>query len=82
MRIRTERHLWEGSATFLVGFPLWLFADGVEVPFVTLTKVGLVMVCVGGAQVLWGLYRAARARTPGPPLGSGPAARRGPDEKP
>ncbi|MEU0742463.1 DUF5708 family protein [Streptomyces sp. NPDC006134] len=63
MSRRTERHLWEGSTTFLVGLPLWLFADGVEVPFVTLTKAGIVLMCVGGAQLLWGLCRAARARS-------------------
>ncbi|EFD66688.1 hypothetical protein SSPG_02328 [Streptomyces lividans TK24] len=27
---------------------------------VTLTKVGVVLMCVGGAQTAWGLYGAAR----------------------
>ncbi|MDT0613696.1 DUF5708 family protein [Streptomyces lancefieldiae] len=60
MRYRSERHLWEGGATFVAGVALWLFAGGVEVPVVDPPKVGVVMMCVGGAQTAWGLFRSAR----------------------
>ncbi|MFB7657096.1 MULTISPECIES: DUF5708 family protein [unclassified Streptomyces] len=55
-----ERNVWEGGATLVVGLALLLFAGDVEVPVVDLTKVGVVMMCVGGAQTLWGLFRSAR----------------------
>ncbi|MFD4259320.1 DUF5708 family protein [Streptomyces sp. NPDC058534] len=60
MRQRPERNVWEGSATLLVGLALWLFTGGVELPVVSLTKVGVAMMCFGGAQTLWGLFRSAR----------------------
>ncbi|GCB43144.1 DUF5708 family protein [Streptomyces sp. NL15-2K] len=56
------RNLLEGAATFVAGLVLWLFTGGVEVPVVTLTKVGVVMMCVGGVLVATGLYQAARDR--------------------
>lgn len=57
-----RRNLLEGVATFVAGLVLWLFTGGVEVPVVTLTKVGAVMMCVGGVLVATGLYQAARDR--------------------
>ncbi|MET7319841.1 DUF5708 family protein [Streptomyces sp. NPDC005549] len=63
MRYLSERHLWEGAATFVVGLALWLFAGDVEVPVVDLAKVGVVMMCVGGAQTGWGVVRSARRRS-------------------
>ncbi|KOG34402.1 DUF5708 family protein [Streptomyces resistomycificus] len=60
---RASRNLLEGAATFGTGLPLWLFAGGVEVPVVTLTKVGVVLMCVGGALLVTGLYQAARTST-------------------
>ena len=57
---RASKHLLEGSVTLLAGLALWLFTGDVEVPMVTLTKVGVVLMCVGGAQTAWGLYGAAR----------------------
>ncbi|MFJ7770625.1 DUF5708 family protein [Streptomyces sp. NPDC097107] len=60
MRYLPERNLWEGGATFVAGLALSLFAGGVEVPVVDLTKAGIVMMCVGGAQTVWGLFRSAR----------------------
>ncbi|GAA3200007.1 MULTISPECIES: DUF5708 family protein [Streptomyces] len=55
------RNLLAGAGTLVVGLGLWLFADGVDLPVVTPAKVGVVMMCVGGAEVLLGLYRAVRA---------------------
>ncbi|MFG2127573.1 DUF5708 family protein [Streptomyces sp. NPDC048751] len=57
---RASRNLLEGAATFAIGLVLWLFTGGVEVPVVTLTKVGVVMMCVGAAQAATGLYRTTR----------------------
>ncbi|MPY49502.1 DUF5708 family protein [Streptomyces acidicola] len=58
---RASKNLLEGVVTGAVGLALWLFTEDVEVPVVTLTKVGVVMMCVGGAQAVMGLYRSVRA---------------------
>ncbi|MDX3231297.1 DUF5708 family protein [Streptomyces sp. ME19-01-6] len=50
------KHLLEGSVTLVVGLALWLFTGDVELPVVTLTKIGVVMMCWGGAQLLFGSY--------------------------
>ncbi|MFD5054708.1 DUF5708 family protein [Streptomyces tendae] len=60
MRNLGERSLWEGGGIFVAGLLLWLFAADVELPVVELTKAGVVMMCLGGAQTVWCLYRAAR----------------------
>ncbi|WP_329337173.1 DUF5708 family protein [Streptomyces sp. NBC_01352] len=60
---QASKNLLEGAATFAVGLVLWLFTGGVEVPVITLTKVGVVMMCVGGVLVATGLYRTARPRS-------------------
>ncbi|WP_399942941.1 DUF5708 family protein [Streptomyces sp. BBFR25] len=57
---RASKNLLEGVVTLLAGLAVWLTTGGVEVPLVTLTKVGVVLMCVGGAQTAWGLYGAAR----------------------
>ncbi|MDO0911717.1 DUF5708 family protein [Streptomyces sp. DT2A-34] len=57
---QASKNLLEGIVTFLTGLPLWLFTEDVDVPVVTLTKFGLVMMCVGGALVLVGLYQRVR----------------------
>ncbi|MEU3601647.1 DUF5708 family protein [Streptomyces sp. NPDC006798] len=59
--MRTARkNLIEGSSTALVGLALVLFGDGVGIPVFTLTKVGVVMLAVGGVMVLVGLVRSSR----------------------
>jgi hypothetical protein len=57
---RASKNLLEGVVTLLAGVALWLVTGDVEVPVITLTKVGVVLMCVGGAQTAWGLYGAAR----------------------
>ncbi|MEU4980884.1 DUF5708 family protein [Streptomyces sp. NPDC021969] len=57
---RASKHLLEGAVTLLAGLALWLFTGDVEVPVVTLTKVGIVLMCVGGVQTAWGLTGAVR----------------------
>ncbi|HLL37854.1 MAG TPA: DUF5708 family protein [Streptomyces sp.] len=58
-----SRNLLAGAGTFAAGPALWLFAGDVEVPVVTLTKVGVVLMCVGGALPATGLYRLVRGRS-------------------
>ncbi|WCN03284.1 DUF5708 family protein [Streptomyces sp. M92] len=65
MKGLAERLLWEGGGTFVAGLVLWMFAGDVDVPVVDLTKAGVVMMCVGGAQTVWGLFRSARRRSAG-----------------
>ncbi|CAL9530585.1 hypothetical protein SUDANB58_04037 [Streptomyces sp. enrichment culture] len=60
---RTSRMIVEGAVTAVIGLVLWLFTGGVEVPVITPVKVGLVLMCVGAAQLLWGLGRSVRARS-------------------
>ncbi|MEU1792586.1 DUF5708 family protein [Streptomyces sparsogenes] len=50
------KQLLEGSVTLVVGLALWLFTGDVDLPVVTLTKVGVVMMFWGGAQLLYGAY--------------------------
>ncbi|MEU9701879.1 DUF5708 family protein [Streptomyces sp. NPDC047981] len=58
---QSSKNLIEGVLTFAAGLALRLFTDGVETPVVTLTKVGLVLMYVGGALVALGLFQAFRA---------------------
>lgn len=60
---KARANLVEGIVTFVIGLGLWLFTGDVEVPVVTLTKVGVVMMCVGGVLVGAGLWQGARHRT-------------------
>ncbi len=46
----------------MVGIALRLFAGEAEVPVVDPAKAGVVMMCVGGAETAWGLFRPARDR--------------------
>ncbi|MEZ3177854.1 hypothetical protein KYY02_03725 [Streptomyces pimonensis] len=57
---RASGNLLAGAATLVAGLGLWLFAGGADLPVVDPVKAGVVMMCVGGAEVLLGLYRAAR----------------------
>ncbi|MFF9556034.1 DUF5708 family protein [Streptomyces albus] len=47
----------------MAGLALKLFAGDVETPVVTPTKVGVVLMCIGGIQVASGLLRAKREPT-------------------
>ncbi|MFK8906408.1 DUF5708 family protein [Streptomyces sp. YS-3] len=55
-----SKNLTEGFVTLLIGLALKLFTEGVEIPVFTLTKVGVVMMFIGGGLVLMGLVQAAR----------------------
>jgi hypothetical protein len=60
---RATKNLLEGVVTFVVGLMLWLLTGDVEIPVFTLTKVGVVMMWVGGAFVVTGLFQAGLAST-------------------
>ncbi|GGZ93717.1 DUF5708 family protein [Streptomyces bluensis] len=62
---RASKNLLEGVVTGAIGLALWLFTEDVEVPVVTLTKVGVVMMCVGVAQAVMGLYQSVRVSAGG-----------------
>ena len=47
-----------GGVTFAIGLALWSFTGDVETPVVTLTKVGVVLMVVGGLEAAYGLYRS------------------------
>ncbi|MEU0811688.1 DUF5708 family protein [Streptomyces sp. NPDC005970] len=53
------KQLLEGSVTLVIGLALWLFAGDIELPVVELPKIGVVMMCWGGAQLLYGSYLGA-----------------------
>ncbi|WP_128380212.1 DUF5708 family protein [Streptomyces cavernae] len=57
---RARKNLLEGTVTLAIGLVLWMFTGGVEVPVVTLTKAGVVLMCVGGLQVTVGAYQTVR----------------------
>ncbi|MGK5694494.1 DUF5708 family protein [Streptomyces sp. URMC 128] len=60
---KARGNLVEGAVTFVIGLGLWLFTGDVEIPILTLTKVGAVMMCVGGVLVAAGLWQGARRGT-------------------
>lgn len=45
-----------GVVTFAIGLLLWLFAVDIHTPVITLTKVGVVLMFVGGLELLYGIY--------------------------
>ena len=57
---QASKNLLEGVITFAIGLALRLFTDGVETPVVTLTKVGVVLMCIGGVLVVMGLFQTMR----------------------
>ncbi|CAL9578174.1 MULTISPECIES: DUF5708 family protein [Streptomyces] len=60
---KAKQYATEGVITFLIGLALWRFTGDVDVPVVTLTKVGVVLMVVGGVLSANGLWHAARGRT-------------------
>ncbi|WP_338783175.1 DUF5708 family protein [Streptomyces sp. DG1A-41] len=60
---KARGNLVEGAFTFVIGLGLLLFTGDVEFPVFTLTKVGIVMMCVGGVLVAAGLWQEARSKT-------------------
>jgi len=57
MRADFKNLAW-GGVTFVIGLALWLFTGDVETPVITLTKVGVVLMVLGGLEAAYGLYRS------------------------
>ncbi|MEU7895033.1 DUF5708 family protein [Nonomuraea sp. NPDC049152] len=55
-----RKTLLTGLATFVAGLALWLFGLDVEIVVFTPTKVGMVLMVIGGLEVLYGLYKTVR----------------------
>ncbi|QBS43463.1 DUF5708 family protein [Nocardia sp. CS682] len=47
-----------GGITLVIGFVLWRFTGNVETPVVTPTKLGIVLMALGGLEVLYGLFKS------------------------
>ncbi|MET7766487.1 DUF5708 family protein [Streptomyces sp. NPDC005336] len=50
------KHALEGAVTLAAGLALRLFAHDVEIPVISPAKTGVVLACVGGAQLLYAAY--------------------------
>lgn len=59
---KAREELLIGLACAAVGFALWRFAEGVEIPVLDLPKVGIVLMVVGVAGVVYGVVVAAASR--------------------
>lgn len=55
-----HKTLLTGSITFVAGLALWLFGLDVEIFIFTPSKVGVVLMVLGGLEVMYGAYRATR----------------------
>ncbi|MEU1079824.1 DUF5708 family protein [Streptomyces sp. NPDC005908] len=53
--------LLAGVLTALAGLLLWRYTGGVDLPVVTPSRAGVVLMCVGAGEVLLGAFRAVRA---------------------
>lgn len=58
-----SKNIVEGSVIAGIGVVLRLFTEDVHIPVFTLTKVGVVLIAVGGIQLLYGGYQAFRGRS-------------------
>jgi hypothetical protein len=56
-----RKTLITGSITFLVGLGLWLFGLDEQIFIFTPSKVGVVLMIVGGVETLYGVYKSVRA---------------------
>ncbi|MFJ4685355.1 DUF5708 family protein [Streptomyces sp. NPDC091377] len=58
---QASKNLREGGITFTIGLALRLFTDGVDTPVVTLTKVGVALMFVGGGLLALGTFQSLRS---------------------
>ncbi|MFG2873879.1 DUF5708 family protein [Streptomyces sp. NPDC048337] len=58
-----SKNIVEGAVCAVIGIGLALFTQDVHIPVVTLAKVGMVLIAVGGIQLLYGVYQAFSARS-------------------
>ncbi|TDD36118.1 hypothetical protein E1286_38805 [Nonomuraea terrae] len=55
-----RKTLLTGLATFTAGTALWLFGSDTQTFIVTPSKVGVVLMVLGGLEAAWGLYKTVR----------------------
>ncbi|MEV0387301.1 DUF5708 family protein [Nonomuraea sp. NPDC050643] len=55
-----RKTIFTGLATFVVGAALWRFGLGFEIVVFTPSKLGVVLMVVGGLEILYGIYKAVR----------------------
>ncbi|GAA3680398.1 DUF5708 family protein [Nonomuraea antimicrobica] len=55
-----RKTLLTGSITFVAGLALWLFGLDVEIVIFTPSKVGVILMVVGGLEILYGVYKGMR----------------------
>jgi hypothetical protein len=60
-----SKNIVEGAVCAVTGVALRLFTEDVHIPVFTLTKVGVVLIGIGGIQLLYGAYQAFSARSVG-----------------
>ena len=56
-----RKTLITGSITFVAGLALWLFGLDVEIFIFTPSKIGVVLMVIGGLEILYGVYKSVRA---------------------
>ncbi|MCG5217045.1 DUF5708 family protein [Streptosporangium soli] len=56
-----RKTLLTGSITFVAGLALWLFGLDEEIFIFTPSKIGVVLMVVGGLETLYGVYKSVRA---------------------
>ncbi|MGP3920330.1 DUF5708 family protein [Nonomuraea sp. 10N515B] len=56
-----RKTLLTGLATFVGGLALWLFGLDEEIFIFTPSKIGLVLMVLGGVETLWGVYKTVRS---------------------
>ncbi|GGS98456.1 DUF5708 family protein [Nonomuraea spiralis] len=55
-----RKTLLTGSLTFVAGLALWLFGLDEEIFIVTPSKVGVVLMVLGGLEILYGVLKTVR----------------------
>ncbi|MFC0597303.1 DUF5708 family protein [Streptomyces palmae] len=61
----TTKNLLEGGVTLVAGLALWLFGDRVDLPVISLVKIGVVASCLGVVQLGYAGYLSlGRAHRP------------------
>ncbi|MEU7000092.1 DUF5708 family protein [Nonomuraea sp. NPDC046570] len=55
-----HKTLLTGLTVFVAGVALWLFGLDIEIVVFTPSKLGLVMMVIGGLEALYGLYKTVR----------------------
>ncbi|RVX41649.1 hypothetical protein EDD27_4210 [Nonomuraea polychroma] len=55
-----RKTLLTGLATFVGGLALWLFGLDEEIFIFTPSKIGLVLMVLGGVETLYGVYKTVR----------------------